>query len=203
MIWKTCYWSQARSKQASILPLFSEPPDTAESRRLKAGVRRAASLAVWNTRWFWSTPPSRTSSAVELAAAAAQGNRGVLLVVKGEIADDVSAKVEDSGVFVIPKPVNRAFLHQALKLVLAARNRFLGLREENVRLQSKIEEIRLVDRAKCILIERCALSEPEAHRYIEKLAMDRRTTRRIIAEEVLANRLPEQDEGFCSISQKQ
>lgn len=139
----------------------------------------------------------------ELAAAAAQGNRGVLLVVKGEIADDVSAKVEDSGVFVIPKPVNRAFLHQALKLVLAARNRFLGLREENVRLQSKIEEIRLVDRAKCILIERCALSEPEAHRYIEKLAMDRRTTRRIIAEEVLANRLPEQDEGFCSISQKQ
>ncbi|MGI6270600.1 MAG: ANTAR domain-containing response regulator [Candidatus Howiella sp.] len=127
----------------------------------------------------------------ELSVAAAQGGRGVLLVVKGEIADDVSAKVEDSGVFVIPKPVNRAFLHQALKLVLAARNRFLGLRQENARLQSKIEEIRLVDRAKCILIERCGLSEPDAHRYIEKQAMDRRTTRRIIAEEVLDNRLPE------------
>lgn len=126
----------------------------------------------------------------DLSKAAAQGNRGVLLVAKGEVADDISAMVEDSGVFVIPKPVNRAFLHQALKLVLAARNRFLGLRQENIRLQSKIEEIRLVDRAKCVLIESCGLSEPEAHRYIEKLAMDRRTTRRAIAEEVLDNQPP-------------
>lgn len=121
----------------------------------------------------------------ELSLVAATGTRGVMLVVKGEIADDVSAKVEGSGVFVIPKPVNRAFLHQALKLVLAARSRFLGLEKENVKLQSKIEEIRLVDRAKCALIEKKGLSEAEAHRYIEKEAMDSRITRKAVAEQIL------------------
>lgn len=134
---------------------------------------------------FINTPLSDEFGSELSLTAATTGNRGVLLVVKGEIADDISAKVEDSGVFVIPKPVNRAFLHQALKLVLAARNRFLGLEKENVKLQSKIEEIRLVDRAKCFLIQSEGLTEGEAHRYIEKQAMDNRMTRKKIAQNIL------------------
>ena len=67
----------------------------------------------------------------------------------------------------------------------AARNRIVGLQSENVRLQSKIEEIRLVDRAKCALIQYLNMTEPQAHRYIEKQAMDMRTTRREIAQNIL------------------
>ena len=66
-----------------------------------------------------------------------------------------------------------------------SRRRMLGLRDENVQLQKKIEEIRLVDRAKCVLIQVLSMTEPQAHRYLEKEAMDRRVTRREVAEQVL------------------
>ncbi len=86
---------------------------------------------------------------------------GIILIVKSELADTVSAKVA------------------------AARKRLMGLENENIKLQNKIEEIRLVDRAKYTLIQYLKMTEPQAHRYIEKQAMDMRLTRREIAEEIL------------------
>lgn len=59
------------------------------------------------------------------------------------------------------------------------------MRRENSQLKQKIEDIRIVDRAKCILISYLNMSEQEAHRYIEKQAMDLRTTRRAVAESLL------------------
>ena len=60
-----------------------------------------------------------------------------------------------------------------------------SLVEENRRLREKIEELRIVERAKCVLIEHLQFTEEQAHRYIEKQAMDRRSTRRTIAESIL------------------
>lgn len=110
---------------------------------------------------------------------------GVILLVKSELADEVSAKVEDFGVFVLAKPLSRQLFFQTLKLVGAACKRMAGLRQENVKLQSKIEEIRLVDRAKCALIQYLSMTEKQAHHFIEKQAMDMRTTKREIAEGIL------------------
>ena len=49
----------------------------------------------------------------------------------------------------------------------------------------KIDDIRLVDRAKCALIQYRLLTEPEAHKYIEREAMDSRRTRREVAQAIL------------------
>ena len=35
-----------------------------------------------------------------------------------------------------------------------------------------MEEIRIVNRAKCLLISELKMTEPQAHHYIEKTAMD-------------------------------
>ena len=122
----------------------------------------------------------------DLALTAARTtSAGVLLLVKHEHADEVSARVESAGVLVVPKPVNRVLLYQAIRLAEAARNRLLGLQQEKETLESKIQEIRLVDRAKCALIQYLSMTEPQAHRYIEKEAMDRRVTRREVAEGIL------------------
>ena len=110
---------------------------------------------------------------------------GVLLVVGAEYADEVSEKVEDFGVFVLPKPMNRQLFFQSIKLLEASRRRMLGLKRENDKLHNKIEEIKLVDRAKCVLIECQGLTESQAHRQIEKQAMDDRMTRREVAEYIL------------------
>ena len=127
----------------------------------------------------------------ELAQAACETAAGVILLAKAEIADDVAAKVEDDGVFVVPKPLSRTFFLQALRLSRAARARLSGLRRENRRLQQRIEDIRAVDRAKCLLIECCGMTEPDAHAYIEQQAMQRRCTKRAVAEDIIRGGLPE------------
>lgn len=109
----------------------------------------------------------------------------VLLLVKGDLADDIQAKVENDGIFVVSKPVSRPFFYQAFKMVCASRRRVLGLKDENIRLQNKIQEIRLVDRAKYALMQYLQMTEPQAHRYIEKRAMDLRLTRKEVAQSIL------------------
>lgn len=116
---------------------------------------------------------------------------GVILLAKAEVADSVAEKVEDDGVFVVPKPLSRVLFLQALRMTRAARSRLTGLRKENRRLQQRIENIRLVDRAKCLLIECCSMSEPEAHAYIEQQAMNQRRTKREIAEHIISGGTPE------------
>ena len=48
-----------------------------------------------------------------------------------------------------------------------------------------MNEVRIINRAKCCLIEYLKMTEPQAHRYIEKQAMDLRQTKREIAESIL------------------
>ena len=56
----------------------------------------------------------------ELAQTAFETAAGVILLAKAEIADEVAQKVEDDGVFVIPKPLSRTLFLQALRLTRAA-----------------------------------------------------------------------------------
>jgi response regulator NasT len=53
------------------------------------------------------------------------------------------------------------------------------------RLENKIEEARLINRAECILIQYLKLTEPQAHRYIEKQAMDKRLSKLEVAKSIL------------------
>ena len=48
-----------------------------------------------------------------------------------------------------------------------------------------MEEIRLVNHAKWLLISEVKMAEPDAHHYIEKQAMDRCISKREIAEEII------------------
>ena len=99
-----------------------------------------------------NTPlPDEFGSALALETAR-ESDAGVALLVNAPQADAVSAEVEDFGVFVVEKPFSRPMLFQSLRLVLASRRRMLGLQRENVRLNEKLEELRLVSRAKGALM---------------------------------------------------
>jgi response regulator NasT len=113
---------------------------------------------------------------------ASNGTTQVILLVKSEYFDAVSSLCEGDGVLTIAKPVNKAMFWSALMFAKSAHNRINRLHTENARLQQKIEDIRIVDRAKCILISYLGMSEQEAHRHIEKQAMDLRATKREIAQ---------------------
>ena len=108
-----------------------------------------------------------------------------VMIVRAENSDAVSEKLEDLGVMVIPKPLNRQVFYQAMKFINAARKQMLGLRHENIKLQKKLEEIRNVNRAKLALMQYLNFTEQQAHRYLEKQAMDLRITKNEVALKVI------------------
>lgn len=110
---------------------------------------------------------------------------GVVALVKADMSEELSHKVEQHGVFVAAKPINKGLLSGAVKLVLASHRKILDMMDQNEKLRLKLEEIRLVDRAKCALIEYSDMTEAMAHKYIEKQAMNERTTRSKIAMSIL------------------
>ena len=122
----------------------------------------------------------------ELAATIAEKtSAGVMLICKSDIAEEISEKVEVYGVCVLAKPLNKTLFFHSVKLLQATRARMLSVMQEYSKLQTKIEESRLINRAKCILIQYLKLTEPQAHRYIEKQAMDQRISKLEVAKNIL------------------
>ena len=99
---------------------------------------------------------------------------------------DIANKAYDSGAAVVSKPIHKTELYQAVRAGFSIRTRLQSAREENARLQKKLRELRTVSQAKCLLIEKESMTEQEAHRYIEKLAMDRRKSKEETAEEIIS-----------------
>lgn len=116
---------------------------------------------------------------------ASRGLSQVILVVKNEHFDAVSAICENDGVLVVAKPINKSIFWSVLTLAKSAQTRLKRMQAENENLKQKIEDIRIVDKAKWILISHMNMNEQEAHRYLEKQAMDTRVTKRIVAEIIL------------------
>ena len=109
---------------------------------------------------------------------------GVLLLIKAELADTAAA-AENAGVLVLTKPAGKGAIQSAVKLACAVGRRLFKAQSKADTLKSKMDELKTVNRAKWLLIGKLGMNEADAHRYIEKLAMDTRQTRREIAESVI------------------
>lgn len=129
--------------------------------------------------------PLTDETGIDISIDFASNNIGTILIVKNDYVEQVSEKVEISGVLVVGKPIIKPLFYQAFKLQLSVRNKILGLRKENTKLRNKLEEIKIVDRAKWALIEQENYSENDAHKFIEQEAMNRRMTRGEISKEIL------------------
>lgn len=116
---------------------------------------------------------------------AIKSNAGIIMLVRSEIAEDINLNVESEGVFVVKKPLQKSFLYQAIKIGIATNRRLMGIKNQNKKLVKKLEEIKVIDRAKCILIQNLSMTESQAHRFIEKQAMDMRINKLTVAEGIL------------------
>ena len=85
----------------------------------------------------------------------------------------------------MPRPVNRQTFYIAIKLLVATHARLAKMEKQNRTLKEKMEDIRVVNRAKWLLIEHLSMTEQDAHYYIEKQAMDTRLSRREVAEHII------------------
>ena len=109
----------------------------------------------------------------------------VLLLVKSEAYISVNDKVVVHGVFTLPRPISRQSLQLALSWMISARERLRRIEKKTLSIEEKMEEIRLVNRAKWLLISELKMEEPQAHRYIEKQSMDLCVPKRQVAEDII------------------
>lgn len=121
----------------------------------------------------------------ELAIDNSGGSMGILLLCKNDIYDQVCCKVEEFGILTLPKPSNRQTLYSAIRLLTAVNARLVKMEKQNKSLQEKMADIRVVNRAKWLLIENLNMTEKDAHYYIEKQAMDTRLSKREVAEHII------------------
>ncbi|MCH5324027.1 MAG: ANTAR domain-containing protein [Eubacterium sp.] len=147
-------------------------------------VARAAELDKFDSVII-STPLS-DEFGLDLAAEISRETRaGIVVLTKGEIADEVQRKIRFTGAFVIARPFTKAVLIQTLKNSSVAMQNVSRLEEEKEELSRQLSDMKLVTRAKEILMEYLKLTEEQAHRHIQKQAMDLRKTQRAVAEDIL------------------
>ena len=109
----------------------------------------------------------------------------IVVLARADIAEDVQNRIRFTGAFVIGKPFPRGLLTQTVRMALLAKESINRLEQEKIELSKQLDDVKVIDRAKCCLIEYLNLTENQAHRHIQKLAMDTRHSQREIAEDIL------------------
>jgi len=84
------------------------------------------------------------------------------------------------------KPFSKSDLVPAVEMAVSRYSEIISLEAEVGDLTERLETRKLVDRAKGILPTSFGMSEPDAFRWIQKTAMDKRVTMRDVAELVIA-----------------
>ena len=109
----------------------------------------------------------------------------VLFLARAEQYDDAYEKLAANGVFLLQKPIAKSVLQIASEWLISAREGLRKHQKKALSIEEKMNEIRLVSRAKWLLISELKMTEADAHRYIEKQAMDRCVPKSLIAEEIM------------------
>ena len=99
-----------------------------------------------------------------------------------EISTDV---VDDYDITLFPKPVSADKLLNTLEVIVQNRRRMGRLERELSKLKRELDDRKVIEKAKGILMKRKSISEAEAYRRIQKMSMDSRVAMRDIAEKIL------------------
>ncbi len=110
---------------------------------------------------------------------------GVILLEDSFVYEQVASELEPLGIIVVPRPVHRTLLITAIRFMHANNVRIGKLKNQNNLLVKEIEDLKFINKAKYALMESLGYSENQAHKYIEKRAMDERKTKKAVALEVL------------------
>ena len=99
---------------------------------------------------------------------------------------DLIEQARDAGAMAyLVKPFQRHELVPAIELAVSRFAEKRALEDEVATLSERLETRKVVDRAKGLLMTRQQMTEPEAFRWIQRTAMDRRTTMKAVAEAVV------------------
>lgn len=121
----------------------------------------------------------------DFAADASEGLATILLLTPPSLFEEVSYRVEGYGIICITNPFDQFYFYNMIKAAIAVQYKVQVLSSQTTKLKVKMEEIKQVNRAKMLLMQNMSMTEQEAHRFIEKDAMDRSMKRTAIADEII------------------
>ena len=132
-----------------------------------------------------NSPLPDGSGAAFALETAQRAHTAVLFLARSGMYDEEYGVFVSNGVFLLRKPVARSVFEVAAGWMISARELMRKSEEQAQTLEEKMKEIRIVNRAKWLLISKENMTEPEAHRFIEKQAMDKCVSKRTVAEGII------------------
>ena len=130
--------------------------------------------------------PEGDLTRLEFAADISDYGIAIVAVIDREMYAHYLGQFQGKGIYLLPKPISAPILAIALDWLTATKERLSQIAHQNSTvIERKIDELKLVNRAKWLLITELKMDEPHAHRYIQKQAMDRSMTKRDVAAEII------------------
>lgn len=117
--------------------------------------------------------------------AAEKSNASILLAAPREIYGEVQDHVTDYGILVLPKPTSRRLVEISVRYLTAIQNKMHELERETIKAEEKLEEMRIVNKAKFLLVEKRHMTEDQAHRFLGKEAMNHGISRKRAAQIII------------------
>lgn len=100
---------------------------------------------------------------------------------------DLVERAREAGAMAyLVKPFQKKDLVPTIEMATSRFAEIVALEQEVGGLHERLEARKVVERAKGVLMTEHGMTEPEAFRWIQRTAMDRRTTMRAVADAVLA-----------------
>ena len=108
-----------------------------------------------------------------------------LLLVRPGTYEVVWQFVQAAGICVMSWPAPQEVFRQTLRNLLLLKKSLRAMQEKTDQLQSQLQDMKRIQKAKSLLMNQLGMSEADAHRWIEKAAMDRCVKKREIAETII------------------
>jgi len=125
---------------------------------------------------------------IEAASVIAGGRIAAVVILTAFSQRELVERARDAGAMAyLVKPFAKRDLVPAIELAMSRFAEVQALENEVAGLTDRLETRKVVERAKGLLMSKQGLSEPEAFRWVQRTAMDRRTTMKAVAEAVIEN----------------
>jgi two-component system, response regulator PdtaR len=128
---------------------------------------------------------------IAAAEAIAAGRIAPVVILTAFSQRDLVERARDAGAMAyLVKPFQKKDLLPTIEMAASRFAEIVALEQEVNGLTERLEARKVVERAKGVLMTEHGMTEPQAFRWIQRAAMDRRTTMRDVAEKVLTADVP-------------
>ena len=134
---------------------------------------------------FFSLPLADESGIKLIDELATDSSPPVCVIVRQDIPEKALERLIKDNCYVLKRPVSRSNITLAAELLSSFYGRSADMRARINELERKNNEMKLMSRAKLLLIEKKGMTENDAHRYILHRAMNRQMSIDEVCKEII------------------